>query len=95
MPSNQPSLTPASNQGGNPGPWQYKAMLCLVSHDTHACTTCSAWQTYYTKSAMADEPTLIEAENLCRDVIHSDLIVENLSMHQQLESLQRQHDDLQ
>jgi len=46
------------------------------------------------KSAMDDEPTLVEAENQRRDVIRSDLIAENLSMHQQLESLQRQHDDL-
>jgi len=94
MPSNQPSPTPTSNQGGNPGPWRYKAMLCLVSHDTHACTTCLAWQTHYTKSAIDDEPTLVEAENQHRNVICSDLIAENLSMHQQLESLQRQHDDL-
>jgi len=43
---------------------------------------------------MDDEPTLIEAENQHRDVIRSDLIAENLSMHQQLKSLQRQHDDL-
>jgi len=94
MPSNQPSLTPTSNQGSNPGPWRYKAMLRLVSHDTHACTTCLAWQTHYTKSAMDDEPTLVEAENQHRDVIRSNLIAENLSVHQQLESLQRQHDDL-
>ena len=46
------------------------------------------------KSAMDNEPTLVKAENQHRDVICSDLIVENLSMHQQLESLQRQHDDL-
>jgi len=43
---------------------------------------------------MDDEPTLVEAENQRRDVIRSDLIAENLSVHQQLESLQRQHDDL-
>jgi len=43
---------------------------------------------------MDNEPTLVKAENQHRDVICSDLIVENLSMHQQLESLQRQHDDL-
>jgi len=43
---------------------------------------------------MDDEPTLVEAENQHRDVIRSDLIAENLSVHQQLESLQRQHDDL-
>jgi len=94
MPSNQLSPTPASNQGGEPGPWQYKAMLRLVSHNTHACTTCSVWQTHYMKSAMDDEPTLVKAENQCRDIICSDLIMENLSMHQQLQSLQRQHDDL-
>jgi len=94
MPSNQPSPTPASNQGGEPGPWQYKAMLRLVSHNTHACTMCSVWQTHYTKSAMDDEPTLVKAENQCRDVIHSNLIVENLSVHQQLQSLQRQHNNL-
>ena len=69
-------------------------MLQLVSHDTHAYTMCSAWQTHYTKSAMDNEPTLIEAENQRRNVIRSDLIAENLSMHQQLQSLQRQHDDL-
>jgi len=43
---------------------------------------------------MDDEPTLVEAENQRRNVIRSDLIAENLSVHQQLESLQRQHDDL-
>ena len=100
MPSNQPPPTPAStqtaasNQGGDPGPWRYKAMFCLVSHDTHACTTCSAWQTHYTKSAMDDEPTLVEAENQRRDVVCSDLVAENLGLRQQLESLQRQHDEL-
>ena len=44
---------------------------------------------------MDDKPTLIEAENQHRNVIRSDLITENLSMHQQLQSLQRQHDNLQ
>jgi len=43
---------------------------------------------------MDDEPTLVKAENQRRDVIRSDLIAENLSVHQQLELLQRQHDDL-
>jgi len=43
---------------------------------------------------MDDKPTLVEAKNQRRDVIHSDLIAENLSVHQQLESLQRQHNDL-
>jgi len=43
---------------------------------------------------MDDKPTLVEAENQRRDVIRSDLIAENLSVHQQLESLQRQHNDL-
>ena len=46
------------------------------------------------KSTMDNEPTLVEAENQCRDVIHSDLIAENLSLCQQLESLQSQHDKL-
>ena len=100
MPSNQPPLTPAStqtaasNQGSDPSPWRYKAMLHLVSHDTHTCTTCSAWQTHYMKSAMDDEPTLVKAENQHRDVIRSDLIAENLGLRQQLESLQCQHDKL-
>jgi len=44
---------------------------------------------------MDDEPTLVEAENQRRDVIRSNLIAENLSMHQQLQSLQRQHNNLQ
>ena len=95
MPSNQLSPTPTSNQGSEPSPWRYKAMLQLVSHNTHTCTMCSAWQTHYTKSAMDDEPTLVEAENQRRDVIRSNLIAENLSMHQQLQSLQRQHNNLQ
>ena len=69
-------------------------MLHLVSHDTHACTTCSAWQTHYTKSAMDDEPTLVEAENQHRNVVRSDLVAENLSLRQQLESLQCQHNEL-
>ena len=69
-------------------------MLRLVSHDTHACTTCSAWQTHYTKSAMDDKPTLVEAENQHCNVIRSDLIAANLGLCQQLELLQRQHDEL-
>jgi len=43
---------------------------------------------------MDDKPTLVEAENQRCNIIHSDLIAENLSMHQQLESLQWQQDDL-
>jgi len=46
------------------------------------------------KSTMDDEPTLVEAENQHRNVICSDLIAENLSVHQQLQSLQWQHDNL-
>jgi len=43
---------------------------------------------------MDNKPTLVKAENQCRDVIRSNLIAENLSMHQQLQLLQWQHDDL-
>jgi len=43
---------------------------------------------------MDNKPTLVEAENQRRDVICSDLITENLSMHQQLQLLQWQHNDL-
>jgi len=43
---------------------------------------------------MDNKPTLIEAENQRHNVICSDLIAENLSVHQQLQSLQWQHNDL-
>jgi len=91
--SAQGNSTPAPNPGGRP--WRYNTMLRLVSHDTPACSTCSAWKTHYTKSAMDDEPTLLAAEAQRAAVIRSDLAVENLTLRQQTTSLQQRNDALQ
>ena len=91
----QGALTPAPNPGGNPGPWRYSAMLRVVSHDSHACSTCSAWKTHYTKSAMDDEPTLFAAEAQRAEVLRTALTAENLSLQQSNASLQRNNGVLQ
>ena len=93
--SAQGNSTPAPNSGGHPGPWRYNAMLRLVSHDTHACSTCLAWKTHYTKSAMDDEPTLVAAEAQRGAVIRGDLAAENLTLQQQTTSLQQRNGALQ
>lgn len=89
-----PTITPNGNLA-NLGPWQYNAMVRIVSHEAHACKTCTVWACHYILSVLDNEPSLTSAEQQCEMVIHSGLTAENAMMQHNLNTLQQAHDALQ
>ena len=90
--------TPTIASNGNPanlGPWQYNTMVCIVSHEAHACKTCAVWARHYTLSALDNELSLTSAEQQRETVIRSNLTAENATMQHNHNVLQQAHATLQ
>ena len=79
----------------NPGPWQYNAMIRIVTHETHTCKTCAVWARHYTLSALDNELSLTTAERQRETVICSNLAIENTTLQRNHDALQQAHATLQ
>jgi len=79
----------------NPGPWQYNAMIHIISHETHTCKTCAVWARHYMLSALDKEPSLAAAEGQRETTILSHIVADHTRLQHEHDMLQQAHTNMQ
>ena len=83
------SSTPQGDESEH-GPWSFNARAGLITHEIHACTTCSAWNSHYMLAVMNRSTSLDRAEHKRDTFIHGPLTLEIAAMRDTNEAFRQQ-----